>query len=299
MRTINDHMEPFRKIFVHEICMCLMLGQILVRLAISSQAYGWMAAYVAVLAVYGVLIHRGRTRLGPLTNRLRLVWNVVAMNFAFTSIKYVVPALGLTGRDAALAAVDRVLVGGDLSVWAQQFYSKPLTEIMSLGYMLFIVFLFFCFAYYGFRADLPKLLAFCSGLFVLYAFGITGYTLVPAHGPLVYFADALTTPVEGYVFARLNHLMVAAGSSGWDVFPSLHVGVGLYMLLFFRRFDRAIWRVYLVPFVLLVLSTIYLRYHYFIDLVCGAGLSMACFYACLGLSSRKVRAGRTILTKSK
>lgn len=290
MRTLGSDMDPFRKIFVHEICMCLMLGQIFVRLAISSQAYGWMAAFVAVLGVYGVLIHRGRARLEPLTNRLRLVWNMVAMNFAFTSIKYVVPALGLTSRDAALAAIDRVLVGGDPSVWAQQFYSRPLTEIMSLAYMLFIVFLFFCFFHYGIRADLPKLLAFCSGLFALYAFGITGYTLVPAHGPLVYFADELTTPVRGYLFTRLNHLMVAAGSSGWDVFPSLHVGVGLYMLLFFRRFDRAVWRAYLVPFLFLVLSTVYLRYHYFIDLVCGAGMSLACFYACLGFSVRSVPA---------
>ena len=153
--------------------------------------------------------------------------------------------------------------------------------------MLFIVFLLFSFLFYGMGRDLRKFLAFCSGIFTLYAFGITGYTLVPAQGPWAYYADELTVPVRGHLFTHLNHAMVAVGSSGYDVFPSLHVGVGLYMLLFFRRFDRAVWRIYLIPFGLLVLSTIYLRYHYFIDLICGAALSLACFYCCLGFAGNQ------------
>ena len=277
----REPMAPFKRVFVHEALMCLMLVQILVRLVIGTQEFGWMAAYVGVLVVYALLIVQGRRHLSPLKNRCRLLWNIVAMNFAFTSVRYVVPALGLDTWDDRLMAVDSLLVGGDLSLWMQGFYSKPLTEIMSLGYMLFIVFLFFSFIRYG-VSSLDTLLAYCSGLFTLYAFGITGYTLVPAQGPWVHLAGAFTVPVDGWVFTWLNHAMVTAGSAGFDVFPSLHVGVGLYMLLFFRRFERTVWRVYLVPFVLLVVSTIYLRYHYFIDLLCGAALCLACFYACLG-----------------
>lgn len=299
MQGLNSDMTPFRRVFVHEICMCLMLGQILLRLVIGSRAYFWIGAYVLVLAVYAWFIARGRRTLAPRINRFRLLWNVVAMNFAFTSIRYVVPALGLQAMDSRLAAIDMRIFGGDLSVMAQQLYSKPLTEIMSLGYMLFIVFLFFCFVYYGAKADLPKLLAFCSGLFVLYAFGITGYTLVPAQGPWVYYADVLTTPVEGYLFTYLNSAMVAAGSAGFDVFPSLHVGVGLYMLLFFWRYDRALQRIYFIPFVLLVLSTIYLRYHYFIDLVCGATLCLACFYSSPGFSTRPEEERRAVVSRVK
>lgn len=269
-----------KAVLPHEALMCLMLLQLLLRLVFSTQAYGWMAAYLAVLLVYAVLITAGRRTLAERLNRIRLLWNVVAMNFAFTSVKYVIPALQIPVQDARLIAVDALLVGGDLSVLAQRWYNPLLTEIMSLGYMLFIVFLVFSFVHYGFKAKIDTLLDYCSGLFALYALGITGYTLVPAQGHWVALADQLTVPVEGYVFTWLNKQMVAAGSASFDVFPSLHVGVGLYMLLFFRRYDRSIWRVYLAPFVFLVLSTIYLRYHYFIDLVCGAALSLACFYSC-------------------
>lgn len=288
MFILNSDMNRFRKMFFHEICMCLMLGQILLRLIFFSQAYAWIGAYIVVIATSCWLIIQGKITLCPRTNRFRLLWNMVAVNFAFTSIKYVVPALGLTPMDSQLTSIDIQLIGCDLSIIAQQWYSKPLTEIMSLGYMLFIVFLFFSFFYYAIKADLPKLLAFCSSLFVIYAFGITGYTLVPAQGPYVYHANVLTVPVEGYIFTWLNSVMVAAGSAGYDVFPSLHVAVGMYILLFYARYDRTLWSIYLIPFILLTLSTIYLRYHYFIDIICGATLCLISFYGCLGFSSRRL-----------
>lgn len=284
MTILNDDMKQFRKIFFHEICMCLMLLQILFRLLVHSPANNWIGAYVVVLGGYAWLIKQGRISLSTSINRLRLLWNMVAVNFAFTSIKYVVPALGLESMDSQLAAIDIQIFGNNLSIMAQKFYSKPLTEIMSLGYMLFIVFLFFSFVYYALKADLPKLLAFCSGLFVIYAFGITGYTIAPAQGPYVHYAQALTVPVDGYIFTWLNSMMVTVGSAGYDVFPSLHIGVGMYLLLFYARYDRALFRTYFIPFILLSLSTIYLRYHYFIDIVCGAALCLASFYGCLGFS---------------
>ena len=267
----------FDRVLIHEWAMGMMLVQIMARLVIAGVATGWLAAYLAVAGGYVVLITAGIRTGSPWWNRLRLLWNIIAMNFAFTSIKFIVPALGLEIRDRNLAAIDRFLVGGDLSLAVQRYFSNSLTELMSLGYMLFIVFLFFAFYHYGIRAKLAKLSLFCSGLFTLYGIGITGYTLVPAQGPYVYFANKYTVPVQGYLFTRLNELMVRAGSSGYDVFPSLHVGVGLYLFLFFYFHDRRIWRLYCIPFVLLVISTIYLRYHYFIDLLCGAFLGLFCF----------------------
>jgi len=295
--TMNE-MAPFKTLIIHELFMGLLQVQIMLRLITYTREYGWIAAYVLVFTIFCALISCGIKSLSPRTNRFRLLWNIVVMNFAFTSIRYVVPALGSRIRDDLLVAIDKLLIGGDLSIMAQQLYSKPLTELMSLGYMLFIVFLIFSFFYYGITAELFKLRAFCVGLFTLYAFGITGYTIIPAQGPLVYLADYLTVPVEGYFFTWLNEAMVKAGSAGYDVFPSLHVGVGLYLLLFFSRFDRGIWRAYLIPFVLLVISTIYLRYHYCIDLICGMLLSLACFHLSPGFAlNRQVETNQTVTEK--
>jgi membrane-associated phospholipid phosphatase len=54
-----------------------------------------------------------------------------------------------------------------------------------------------------------------------------------------------------------------------DVFPSLHCANSLYILL--SDYEHKRWRfwAYLVPCVGLWASTLYLRYHYFIDVLCG------------------------------
>lgn len=268
----------FNKILLHEIFMTGLFVQLLIRLVICGTLWTWVLIYTAVLMIYIGFIHQGIITMSPLINRLRLITNMIIMNIAFTSIKYVIPALGKTPQDNRLMMIDQFIVGSDLSLWVQRFYSKPLTEIMSIGYMLFILFLFLTFILYSFRADLNKLSRFCLGLFILYGIGISGYSVVPAQGPYIFLADGYSRPLEGYLFTELNRLMVAFGSSAYDVFPSLHVGVGLFLLMFYRRYDRPFFSCYLLPFVLLVMSTIYLRYHYVIDLVCGVMLSLACFH---------------------
>lgn len=268
----------FGMILLHEVFMGSLLFHIITRLLIVGHSFTWIMAYFFVLAIYVILIWQGIKTLSPFINRMRLLWNIILMNFAFTSIRYIIPILGKNPLDSSLANIDIWIVGRDLSIWAQQFYCKPLTEIMSFGYMLFIVFLFFTFSIYAFKADLNKLCRFCFGIFTLYALGISGYSIVPAQGPLVHFAGAYSCNLEGYYFTELNRMMVAFGSSGYDVFPSLHAGVGLFLLLFYRKYDRPLYFIYLIPFVLLVLSTIYLRYHYLIDILVGIPLSILCYH---------------------
>lgn len=280
LNTRQPAPDYFGKIFLHEIFMVALFLQITARLLIAGHAWSWILAYLCVFAIYALLIRQGIKTLSPLINRVRLLWNIILMNFAFTSIRYIIPLLGKNPLDSHLAKIDSWIVGKDLSIWAQQIYCKPLTEIMSIGYMLFIVFLFSTFFIYAFKADLNKLCRFCFGIFTLYAFGITGYSIVPAQGPLVYLAGAYSCNLEGYAFTELNRMMVSFGSSGYDVFPSLHAGVGLFLLLFYREHDRSFYYVYMLPFIILVLSTIYLRYHYLIDVLVGLPLAVLCY--CIG-----------------
>lgn len=264
----------FGRVLLHEKFMILMQAQFLARLLIFTGISPLSLLYAAMLIGYLGLIRTGQRSLSPTINRLRLASNIVVMNICFQSIRYIIPALGKEPLDEYLVQVDRFLVGGDLSLMAQQFYHPLLTEIMSLGYMLFIAFLTFTFLLYTLKADLEKLFRFCLAIFMIYAIGIIGYSLVPAQGPCVFFAGDYTFEMEGYFLTRLNQLMVTNGSSVYDVFPSLHVGVGLFLLLFYKKEDAALFRIYLIPFVLLVLSTIYLRYHYSIDLICGSILTV-------------------------
>jgi membrane-associated phospholipid phosphatase len=63
--------------------------------------------------------------------------------------------------------------------------------------------------------------------------------------------------------------VINRSSNGVDVFPSIHVAVSSYLLAFDWRQHRSRARRLLLPCVLLWVSTIYLRYHYLIDVFAG------------------------------
>ncbi|HEY7423430.1 MAG TPA: phosphatase PAP2 family protein, partial [Gemmataceae bacterium] len=57
-----------------------------------------------------------------------------------------------------------------------------------------------------------------------------------------------------------------------DVFPSLHVLITLILLDHDRRFVPRRFRFMMLPAAGLMLATVYLRYHYVVDLAAGFGL---------------------------
>ena len=121
-----------------------------------------------------------------------------------------------------------------------------------------------------FRRAPDEAIAFYSGFFVVYALGFLGYLVVPARGPWLDMPAAFTHPIAGGWLTALNQSVVAQGSNRVDVFPSLHVAASAFMLFFDRRFAPWRYRIYFPAAVGLWISTVYLRFHYGVDVIAGA-----------------------------
>jgi membrane-associated phospholipid phosphatase len=135
-----------------------------------------------------------------------------------------------------------------------------------LAYLFFFYYLIFGPGWYCLY-DLPRFRACFAGLFTTYALGFLGYTLLPAGGP--YLSMSSLPPLEGGWLTRQMLPVINHGSNGVDVFPSIHCAASLYLLAFdFRHFRQRFWRL-LLPCVALWISTVYLRYHYVVDLLGG------------------------------
>ena len=229
-------------------------------------------AFLALIFVNAALIAWCSAAETPLRWRLRLLFYPLAMNAAYLLMRTAVPAFHPGLEDAALQTVDGWLAGGNLSLRLQPLVCPPATEVMSFCYILFMPYLMFSMLWY-FLGDLKTLKRFYAGLFTLYGLGFLGYSLVPALGPHLAMADRFTASLNGGWITALNAKMVLTGSNRVDVFPSLHCAVSSYFLFFDRKHKPLRYKCYLVPCAGLWLSTIYLRYHYFVDVVCGFGLA--------------------------
>lgn len=228
--------------------------------------------FLALFVVGLALIEWAHERPTPLRWRIRLLWYPAAMGAAFAAIPMAVGEIGVPKADALLAPLDEKWLGMPAADYFLLVQSPLLTDIMVCGYVFFFIYLIVGPGYYC-VVDLKRFRECFVGLFTIYAIGFFGYTVLPAGGPYqaVAFSEPLPEgPVAQYVLAIINR-----ASNGVDVFPSIHGAVSLYLLLFDRQHYRARYELLLLPCLLLWLSTMYLRYHYAVDLIAALVLTGA------------------------
>lgn len=186
--------------------------------------------------------------------------------------------LTTTDRDTALIAWDQRLFGFQASVAIQRFIRPWLTSWMEFAYVYHIwnIPLVACFVYLARPRE--RFREMMCGVIVVSFFGLLGYLLVPAIGPMYTLRDhytvQLSQPLD--LFNRQIDFMNFARIRR-DVFPSLHVAISFVVWLYAWRNSRRLGLV-LTPLILsLWISTVYLRYHYLVDCLAGLALAPLCY----------------------
>lgn len=249
-----------------------MLAMALGLLAVSGLFAANTLSYLAGLLVAAGLVALTARFPGNATWRARLLFYPLAMNVYFQLMREAVPTLHPVKLDDALRRIDRLLLPDTPSLLLQPLVTPWATELFSTCYILFFPYLLFSLIAY-FSGELDRLRAFTVGLFSLYGLGFLGYVLVPAGGPYLALTGEFTDSLVGGPITEWNATLVRMGSSGVDVFPSLHVAVSSFLLGFDFRHKRWRFWAYLLPCIGLWLSTLYLRYHYLIDMLAGFALA--------------------------
>jgi membrane-associated phospholipid phosphatase len=210
--------------------------------------------------------------LTPWRWRVRLLFYPCAMGISFYAMGVVMPLLGHGKVDTILLGWDRALIGETPAVAWQSWLNPHLEDLAMAGYLFFFYYLVGGPAVYC-VSNLRLFRKCIVGLFTMYGLAFMSYTVMPAGGPWRWmtFAQPLHGPLLlDWVLAPVN-----AGSNAVDVFPSVHLAASLYLLLFDWQHGRRRFWIYLLPCVVLWWSTMYLRFHYFVDLLAGAAMAMA------------------------
>jgi membrane-associated phospholipid phosphatase len=224
---------------------------------------------------------------GSLESFVRPYWSILRDWFPFLVILMMYYSLWgnathllvSTDRDAMLIAWDQKLFGFQASVWLERFVTPALTGWMSFAYFFHLLNLplVACFIYL--RRSTKSFREMMCGLLVVSFFGILGYLLVPAIGPMYTLRDRYTAPLAeplGILNRQMDFMDFARIHR--DVFPSLHAGISFVVWLYAYRNSRRLFWI-LSPLVLsLWVSTVYLRYHYLVDVLAGLALAPPSFW---------------------
>jgi membrane-associated phospholipid phosphatase len=203
--------------------------------------------------------------------------------------------------DRLLIAVDHALFGVHPTEWLARFANPYLTEVLQIAYSLFYV-LFIAAGVELYRRSDLSAFRYCR-LTVVYSFFVSyvGYFSLPAVGPRFTLHDfaSIDTDLPGLFFTPFLRWFVntfesihagatsseALAAAQRDVFPSGHTLLTLITIILAYKLALKIRHWLLGTGSLLIAATVYLRYHYVIDIVVGALLAIPCL-----LSSAKIYA---------
>jgi membrane-associated phospholipid phosphatase len=176
-------------------------------------------------------------------------------------------AVSVVDKDPMLLSWDRALFGNTPSVIFDSWVRGWLTSLMTIAYFLHLVLPPFI-GVVWYRRDLRIFRQFLLSVLVTGIIGSQGYILVPAIGPGTAFPSLYHHALSGAMYGNVTYLLDTARAFR-DVFPSLHVAISSIVLWFAWRRSRVLGAVMLPLVVANWISTMYLRYHYLVDVIAG------------------------------
>lgn len=192
----------------------------------------------------------------------------------YREMSILIPAIRGTDLDAAMARLDYAIWGVHPTVWLERVQAPWLTESLQIVYTLFlpgvlvvvgVLWLRKRMAEFRYNAFLVTL-----GFLVSYAC----YFLAPVRGPRFLLEPLQRLPLEGlWSFPFLRHWLDVLEAAHYDCLPSGHTEMILLVWWSSRQVSRNLFRAFGVYTLVMVVSTVYLRYHYTVDVAAGAVLA--------------------------
>jgi membrane-associated phospholipid phosphatase len=225
-----------------------------------------------LLAALGLAL-RLRPR-SPLARGLRETVPFLACILIYTNLHDTIGFVNPHDIHHWLIALDGMIFGVQPCVWAERFITPARTELMQLLYWNFVWIAPSTSLLLLLARRWPTFRATTLGVVVCFYVGYALYLVFPAAPPRLVLVHEFTKKLSGYGFSVLSAQAFALlPVDSRAAFPSLHAAVSLVALVFAWRYLRW-WFWALLPFALgLWVSTIYLRHHYFVDLLAGWALA--------------------------
>jgi membrane-associated phospholipid phosphatase len=179
-----------------------------------------------------------------------------------------------TRVDELLIKIDFALFGVHPTIWLERYSSIWLTDLLSLAYASYYFLPVILITTLYFRGKKEEFAVTIFTLLLGYYISFLGYMAMPAIGPRFTLISLQKTPIKGGVITEfIIHILNLLERTKHDCFPSGHTQIVLISVWFAYQYRRFLYWIFLPIIIALIFSTIYLRYHYVIDIVAGVAFA--------------------------
>lgn len=214
----------------------------------------------------------------------RYVYRILAimamLPVTFLNLGPVIHHLNPVSHEIELLEVDRWLFGMDPVLYMERWLHPVAVDFFAIAYFSYFTLAFIALPPLIVQRDVATIDRVIMGVMLTVFCSYVCYFLVPARSPYVVadlpsFADefSYTIPITGWIIGDT----IRNAIHSWDpvqmnAFPSAHTGVAVVFFLTLRKKKILFWILF-INGVALIFSTLYLRYHYVIDVIAGSLLA--------------------------
>ncbi len=243
--------------------------------AVRDRSLSQVGGLFTVLVVTLVLV-RGRILrdgiVSPLAYRIAIYGTVQISYFFFREL---LPLVNSSSLDAELHALGELLFGGEPAILLDRYVTPATTEWFAFFYFGYFFVLAVHVVPLLFMSKNPRLVGELTfGMLFIFCVGHTLYMVVPGYGPYRAAADQFQHAFPPGLWLDVVMEAVASGGAQKDIFPSLHTAAPTLIALFSFRHRglapfRFTWPLMLFFSTNIIVATMFLRWHYVLDVVAG------------------------------
>ena len=185
--------------------------------------------------------------------------------------------------DQWLANLDFRIWGANPCVWLERVHTPVLTEFLQVVYTLFVPAVLYI-AWLLWRQGRTREFQYYAFLIALgFLASYLGYIAVPARGPRFLLKHLQHIPLQGlWLFQGMQGALDKLESAHYDCFPSGHTELTILAWWGSRMVGKRLYRIYFAYTPCIIFATVYLRYHYTVDLLAGMLTAAALILAAPG-----------------
>jgi len=263
---------------------------------------GLVATYAALtVAILATAAYRTKVSPAKRGFHLSVVATVITVLMIFNSLGTLIATIHPSTFDTRLIAIDHAIFGVNPTVWLERLANPLLTGLLQFAYISYYLIPLLLGGVLIARGRFGEFEEVLFGVLLCFYLSYIGYLLVPAIGPRFTLNHLQTGDLQVSPFIKtIQDALNALEKNKTDAFPSGHTAVSLVCLYYaWKEREKTLFAV-LIPVVTgLLISTVYLRYHYVIDVIAGIALTGLTIALAPGLrrllsaASRRLRDERT------
>jgi len=209
-----------------------------------------------------------------LTTFIRHWLPILLFTFLYKETKPLLHLITHGWYDEFFATLDARIFGVNLGLWVEKFDLPILNEIFRLGYVSYYFIIVIGSALHYFYGKIENFEKMIAQVTMTFCISYLMFIFFPTQGPRFFHAHLFNSNMDGLLISAFQMKIMEVVAFPGGAFPSSHIAVVIIVWFSLYSSNRKFFNIFAPFVILLILGTIWGRYHYAVDAIAGIILAL-------------------------